>query len=63
MTHQEFKLMTAVAEVCGTMSAALKYDIQLNQKDLIELHNKLAAAAGFYNWIEGLQQVLNQKTK
>lgn len=63
MTHKEFLQMTAIAEVCGTISAALKYDFQLEQKDLIEIHNKLSAAAGFYNWIEELQQTLNQKTK
>lgn len=63
MTHEEFKLRTAIAEVCGTICAALKYDFQLDKKDLIEIHNKLAAAAGFYNWIEELQQVLNQKNK
>lgn len=63
MTHEEFKLRTAVAEVCGTMSAALKYDFQLDQKDMIEIHNKLAAAAGYQDWIEELTEALNKKTK
>lgn len=63
MTQKEFSQTTAIAEVCGTLSAALKYDFHLDAKDLIEIHNKLASAAGYQNWITELQQALKQKTK